>query len=256
MIIAGPMTGTEPGLQLYLFYMNIVILNRIYDTIKKAAFPALLIVSVSGLYACSAGGRIAQQNAEMVFGRDIPGYFASEVIISTGTACGGGTVLDSPADDGTVYVVSAAHLIRTFGSSSEVRDAKGNSLYCEPVWLDEAADIGLLKTDGTSGQAGSARPVSLSDIPAGITCLNADHNALVTGFIAGKNVKTDSFDDLLYLLVSTEEGMSGNGLYDMNGSYCGMVTGSFDDAGAAGVSADTVLAVISDYEESEGGDRK
>ncbi|MBO6000086.1 MAG: trypsin-like peptidase domain-containing protein [Lachnospiraceae bacterium] len=236
--------------------MNKVILNRITDTIKKTVITVLLIVSVSGFAACSAAGSRGPESTETVFGRDIPGFFVSEVVISTGTAYGGGTLLDSPSGNGTAYIVSAAHLVRSFGSSSEVTDAEGNKLHCEAVWMDEAADIGLLKAEGLSGKVKPAKPVSVLNVPAEITCLDAEHNALAAGFIAGTGLKTDTSDDLLYLLIDAKEGMSGNGLYDPDGSYCGMIAGSFDDSGAAGISADKILTVIGIYEEYKGGDIK
>ena len=163
-----------------------------------------------------------------------------EVRIDTGTERGGGTILqvnEKQKDPDVLYILSAAHLLDGFESEEGEHPGvitlpDGQEIHGEVIYLDSRRDFGFVKAEAeyTHSVYFSEDYLYQMQPDALLYYENRDNSELYAGSYLGRQVEAAGQDGtFLAFLGTSEEGMSGSGVYAANGYYLGTIVAGSED---------------------------
>lgn len=170
-------------------------------------FLAAITLIAATLYSTSAGSVPP------------PAIASYSVKIIAGQGHGSGTHI------GQGYIVTAAHVVK--GKASVViKTTRGNPRYARVLWVNEAYDLALLRTEP---QGIAVANMSCRSLKEGDT-VRADGNPLNIEFVSSSGkisgaARQTPIHTLAYITdMTTVMGMSGGGLFDSKGDLVGVTS--------------------------------
>ena len=163
---------------------------------------------------------------------------------------GSGSLLE--VSENELIIVTNRHVLQYWNEDSYVTFFNGASCGGEVLWLSEEADIGFLKANLQTLSEEEKRDLQAIEI-AGESPQKGDYffmidmasdvwnKKLYEGQILEPKIYIEEFGtDMLYGESCFSPGMSGCGIFDMQGRYIGMLTGGTQQNEIAAVPADAI----------------
>ncbi len=163
----------------------------------------------------------------------------SSVLIESGSLYGSGNIWKIDGD--TITIITALHVIDD-PSDIVVTFCDGTTAMAEQINSDDQKDYCFLMVKELSASNYSSIELSSDSLSPDTSVFmleNTTPQTATVGVISNPSIYSEDFSqEMIYCLISVSEGMSGTGLYDLNGRYLGILLGGTENGEAVCLSAD------------------